>query len=260
MIIIIMAGGLGKRMQSTLPKVLHKVHGIPMLVRIINQAKLLLPNKILIVVGKYKPIIEKTLNEYLLPIDFEKIEYIYQSESLGTGHAIQCCKSYIDHYYQTSNNGNQILILSGDTPMITYETMKNLLSFIDENIDKKNNKKCSNKIMTTILENPYANGRIIRDKNSNEFIKIVEEKDCTEEEKKNQEVNCGIYVFDGKLLMENIMKLNNNNAQHEYYLTDIIKILKNNGNQIDIYQLPKDKQYELTNVNTKEQLEKINLL
>ena len=236
--IIIMAGGLGKRMKSDLPKVLHKVNGIPMLVRVIKEARQLDPNHIFIVVGKYKPIIISVLEKY---IKLDDIQFINQEQSLGTGHAIQCCVSELEKL-----NDNPILILSGDTPLITSKTIKKIVEYQGDN-----------KIMTSILTEPYGNGRIIRNIND-EFEKIIEEKDCTEEEKKVKEVNCGTYVFKNKVLCKYLSYLDNNNAQNEYYITDLIKILKNNNQTIDIYILPIEKHYELTNVNTKEQLYKIN--
>src|SRR3989304_10164889 len=137
MYIIIMAGGLGKRMKSDIPKVLHKVGEMPMLVKIIKTARELKPDKILVIVGKYKDMIEDTLKQY---IDMKDIEFIIQEESLGTGHAIQCCKFYFEKM------GNEsLLILSGDTPLLTVETIKDF--------ERGNN----NKIMTTILEKPYGN-------------------------------------------------------------------------------------------------------
>lgn len=240
--IVILAGGLGKRMKSDIPKVLHEVGGIPMLVRVITQAKKLNPKSILIVVGKYKIIIKETLSKYF---DVNEFVFINQEPALGTGHALQCCVEYL----KNENENSEVLILSGDAPLITSETMKNMY---------ENDGKIDVRIMTTILEEPCGNGRIIKD-NNNEFERIVEEKDCNDIERKIQEVNCGIYVFRNKLLCENLRYLDNNNAQKEYYLTDMVKILKDNVNaNIDIYVLPKDIQWQLTNVNTKEQKEKLN--
>lgn len=241
-----MAGGLGKRMNSDLPKVLHKVSDKPMLVKIIDAALPINPVKILIVVGKYRPIIEDVLNQYITPLVMNtKIEFINQMESLGTGHAIQCCTNYFKNIPNTT-----ILILSGDTPLLTTNTIQDFMTY---------NQHIRNKIMTTILENPYGNGRIVRDSNNNnKFMKIVEEKDCNEIEKKIEEVNCGIYMFESHILMKYITKLTNNNAQSEYYLTDVVKIIKDNDHPISIYVLPKNKQYELMNVNTHQQLEMIN--
>ena len=247
-----MAGGLGKRMLSDTPKVLHLINGEPMLVKIIKQALQLNPTKILIVVGKYKSIIQNCLLKFI-DNAINQIEFIYQSESLGTGHAIMCCIDYLLFCVYNANNANNanntinantVLVLSGDTPLISSETMQNM-------IDYNNQKSYNNTIMTTILENPHGNGRIIRNINDNTFIKIIEEKDCNSYEKDVKEVNCGIYVFNIKTLCENITKIDRNNAQNEYYLTDIFKHITHN---LGIYELKREKQYELINVNTPEQL------
>jgi bifunctional N-acetylglucosamine-1-phosphate-uridyltransferase/glucosamine-1-phosphate-acetyltransferase GlmU-like protein len=151
-IIIIMAGGLGKRMNSSIPKVLHKISGKPMLVHVILQAQLLSPQKILIVVGKYKDIIETTLREY---ISLDTIEFIIQSEALGTGHAIQCCRDTLLQYDNTN-----VVILSGDTPLLQSTTISDML--IGFNVAK---------IVTTRMNIPTGYGRIIE---TNDFFdKIV---------------------------------------------------------------------------------------
>ena len=146
-----MAGGLGKRMKSTIPKVLHLFHSIPMLIRIIRQAKKLIPHKILIVVGKYKDIIEKTIIKW--ENNLNGIQFVMQEPANGTGHAIQCCIPDIKNY-----DLSQVLILNGDNPLIKSETMIKMFNKLNE----KNN--CC--IMTTYLDKPYGNGRIILDKNS----------------------------------------------------------------------------------------------
>ena len=238
--IIIMAGGLGKRMKSKIPKVLHLFHNIPMLIRIIRQAKKLIPHKILIVVGKYKHIIEKTIIKW--ENNLNGIQFVMQEPANGTGHAIQCCVPDIKKY-----DLSKVLILNGDNPLIKSETMIKMFNKLNE----KNN--CC--IMTTHLDKPQGNGRIILDKNSI-FNKIIEEKDCNEEEKKIDLVNSGLYCFNSHVLVDNIMKLNNNNAQNEYYLTDVMEIIKNNTKtNIDYIIHPKNKQYELIGINTKEHLE-----
>jgi len=234
-----MSGGLGKRMKSELPKVLHKVNQVPMVVRVIKEAIKLNPKNILLVVGKYKNIIEKTLKEYNV---LEKITFIIQEEPLGTGHAVQCCKDFL---FINCNKDDKVLVLSGDTPMITHKLMKDMLFFKDV------------KMMYTKRENPKGYGRVQTLKG--EFIRIVEDKDCNEKELKNQQVNCGIYSFRNELLSKYLNYITNNNAQKEYYLTDLMEILKNNGNyNIELYYLEKEYQNQLIGVNTKEQLDELN--
>jgi bifunctional N-acetylglucosamine-1-phosphate-uridyltransferase/glucosamine-1-phosphate-acetyltransferase GlmU-like protein len=205
-----------------------------MLVHVILQAELLSPQKILVVVGKYKDIIETTLREY---ISLDKIEFIIQSKALGTGHAIQCCRDTLLQYTDTN-----VLILSGDTPLLQSATIIDML--IDFNIAK---------IVATRMDIPTGYGRIIS--KNGVFDKIVEEKDCSIEQKLVKNVNCGVYAFDSKILCKYLPLLTNQNAQNEYYLTDIIELIKN-GEQIhiDLYDIPIKQQREITGVNTIEQL------
>ena len=159
LIIIIMAGGLGKRMNSTLPKVLHPIKGIPMICKIIEEANKLNPSKIFVIVGKYKKIIEETINN-------NNIEYIIQEEALGTGHALLCSRNKLLNF-----PNHNVLILSGDVPLITSETMINICTN-------------PNSIVVTSLDDPKGYGRIIED-DSNRFQKIVEEKDCNDRDRKS---------------------------------------------------------------------------
>jgi len=233
-IIIVMAGGLGKRMNSDLPKVLHNFGNKPMLLKIVHKAMLLDPLKIFIVVGKYRNIIEETLRQY---ISLDNIEFIIQPEALGTGHAIQCCRDELLKY-----NDTNVVILSGDTPLLKSATIRDIM----DNFHKV-------KIVTTIMNNPSGYGRIIE--TDGVFHKIVEEKDCSLEEKLVKKVNCGVYAFETDVLCKYLPLLQNNNAQNEYYLTDVIELIKN-GEQIniDLYDIPEDKQIQIMGVNTIEQL------
>lgn len=234
LIVIVMAGGLGKRMKSDIPKVLHKLGNKPMLVRVLETSFLLNPKKILLVVGKYRNIIQQTIQNF---ISIDKIEFIDQPEAKGTGDAVKCCMENLLEY-----NNHTVLILSGDVPLVSEETMLNTVN---------DTKMC--KIVVTKVNNPQGLGRILL--NENKFIKIVEEKDCNEEQKKINIVNTGIYAFNSNILCKYLPLIKNNNAQNEYYLTDIIEIIKNNEKiDIDMFEISKDKQYELTGVNTPEQL------
>ena len=236
-IIIIMAGGLGKRMQSDLPKVLHKINGIPMLARVIEQANLINPKKIIIVVGKYRDVIEKTLSNY---ISLENVQFIIQPTALGTGHAIQCCRDELLKHHDTN-----VVILSGDTPLIKSQTIKELLTDFQHV-----------KLVTTSMENPFGYGRIVE--RNNIFERITEEKDCTQTEQLIKKVNCGIYAFDLYLLCKYLPLLTTSNSQQEYYLTDMIELIQK-GEQIrvDLIDIPKDRQLEIMGVNTPEQLKEL---
>jgi bifunctional UDP-N-acetylglucosamine pyrophosphorylase/glucosamine-1-phosphate N-acetyltransferase len=245
MIAVIMAGGLGKRMGSNISKVLYKVCGVPMIIRIINTLKYLSYSKnlekIIIVVGKYKNEIKNVIDNFIDNEDyFPKIVYVNQKETLGTGHALMCCNDELIKYPETD-----ILILSGDVPMLSVDTIKNL---VDVNSDIK--------IITTIISDPYSYGRIIL--KDGKFNKIVEEKDCDKNELKILTVNCGIYCIKSKLLCDNFKYLKNDNCQSEYYLTDIIEII-NKREKIDVGMLNIDKEkiHEIMGINTINQLTKL---
>ena len=235
-----MAGGLGKRMQSDLPKVLHNLDNKQILVRVLENSFLLNPKKILVVVGKYKDIISSTIKNYL---SLENIDFIDQPEAKGTGDAIKCCREVLLNY-----NDHNVLILSGDVPLVSKETMLNTVKEV---------KEC--KIVVTKVDNPQGLGRILL--KNNRFIKIIEDKDCEDEQKKIDLVNTGIYAFNSDILCKYLPMIENNNSQKEYYLTDIIEIIKVNEKiNIDMFEISKKKQYELTGVNTKQQLIELNEL
>jgi len=248
MIVLIMAGGLGKRMESEIPKVLHQVvnpqdkqEKLPMLIHVIKTALKTNPTKIYIIVGKYKDIIEKEINNYIkLNIISDNIDYIIQEEALGTGHAILCSLPKIKKY-----NSEQVLILSGDVPLISLNTLDNLIK--DEH----------NKLLITKLDNPFGCGRIIWDDNNN-IIRIVEEKDCNNQERFIKYVNCGIYKIKCNDLLNLIPKIDNKNKSNEYYLTDIIDLMRTENIPIKSYELGNQSIYEIKNVNTKDDLDNLN--
>lgn len=234
--IIIMAGGLGKRMNSELPKVLHKLKNKPMLVHILETSLKLNVYKICIVVGKFYNIIKNTLNQYISKdIIDSKIQFIMQEEPLGTGHAIMCCKNFLSKLPEYITN---ICILSGDVPLITCNSINNLLNNV------------YSKILIAKMPNPYGYGRIKIQ--NNKFVKIIEEKDCNDDEKKIVFINSGIYSFNTKLLLHYIDKLDNNNNQQEYYLTQIFELIANDNIRIDLSIIQDIK--EISGINSQEQL------
>jgi UDP-N-acetylglucosamine diphosphorylase/glucosamine-1-phosphate N-acetyltransferase len=250
LVTIIMAGGLGKRMNSDLPKVLHKIAGVPMICHILTKLKNLSSDKpsdkkVMIVVGKYRQIIEETINNFLQEKDLqfliEKIQYIDQFEPMGTGHAIQCCRSELLKY----QNAN-VLILSGDVPLISSQLMMKMITNLN-----------TIRIAVTRLENSTGYGRILE--KDGKFDKIVEEKDCNAEQKTIQKVNCGLYAVDCNTLCRYLPYLKNNNSQNEYYLTDIIEIIKceEHIDAVEMYEISKKSQHEIMGVNTIQQLEEL---
>jgi bifunctional UDP-N-acetylglucosamine pyrophosphorylase/glucosamine-1-phosphate N-acetyltransferase len=245
LVITIMAAGEGKRMNSSLPKVLHKFKNIPMLVRIIKES-LIISNKIIIITGKYDELIKQTINEYILEeMELQKLQYVQQKNPCGTGDAI---KSTL-HLY---NKNELVVILNGDMPLINSKLLNKFI------YDGTNNS-----IMVCNLEKPTGYGRIIyennnnNNNNNNKFIKIQEEKDCSEDQKKIKIVNCGLYKFESELLLKYIPQINNNNNQKEYYLTDILEILINNQYMIDTYLLDESDNKYIMGVNNQEELKNL---
>tara|TARA_B100000900_G_C20574090_1_gene714574 strand:- start:720 stop:1472 length:753 start_codon:yes stop_codon:yes gene_type:complete len=237
-IIFILAGGDGKRMNSDLPKVLHSVNGLPMIIHVLDSAIQTNPLKIVIIVGKHYNQIKNTIESY----NIFNIEYIIQENPMGTGHAVMCCNHVI-----LQNINTNVLILNADVPLIKHTTLNHL-------IDNHNDVS----LIVTDLDNPFGYGRIILD-NNNDFLNIVEEKDCNDNEKKITTINSGIYIFKSTLLNKYLSKISNYNAQCEYYLTDLLKIIKNHekNTHFQMYNLDKKQQIEILGVNNKEQLENI---
>lgn len=248
-ITIIMAGGLGKRMKSPIPKVLQLVKDKPMIYYVIQKALEINSEHVLIIVGKYKDMIQKEIESLFSANEYSRIVYINQPEVLindelkvqGTGDAIKCCIPFL-----TSNNINSdtnVIILSGDVPLIEKETIENLLLQ-------------QNTLLITSLENPTGCGRIIFSEDQKNIIKIIEEKDCTEEERQIKYVNCGIYNLTVKNIIEYIPLIKNENKNQEYYLTDIVELISNQ--KLNYYELPFEKQNQIININTKEELDNVN--
>jgi UDP-N-acetylglucosamine diphosphorylase/glucosamine-1-phosphate N-acetyltransferase len=226
-IVLIMAGGLGSRMNSDLPKVLHEIDGVPMIRRVVNSAlEIDQTTLIYVIVGKHRSLIEKCL-----PQDNHRIFFVNQSEPKGTGHAIQCCREELLKYSEET----RVLILSGDVPLFSTESMLALLNYSTK----------SAVIVSTCMEEPRGYGRIVDSK-------IVEDKDCSDYEKTICNVNCGIYAFSNRFLCERLPTLNNQNAQSEYYFTSIFDHV--GKDDVMLFEIKKDKQHEVRGVNTKEEL------
>jgi len=193
-LVIILAGGYGKRMKSDIPKVLHILNGEPMLIKLIKEVIKVKPDKILLVVGIHKELILSELIKWNLGGNIILVE---QENPCGTGHAVKCCEEYLP-------NDSNVLILSGDTPCVSCNTMNIFFNNNNNNV----------KIGITYLDNPTGYGRIYEE--NEKFVKIIEEKDCSESKRTINKVNCGIYTFKSELIKKYINQLNNNNNQNEY--------------------------------------------
>ena len=235
-IVLIMAGGLGKRMNSDIPKVLHVLNGLPLIVHVVKSALLINDSPIIyIIVGSFRDQIEMSVNAHF---GFNsRIRFIDQPEPLGTGHAIRCCIKELNEYSKKV----KVLILSGDVPLFSAKYMCELLTTCRKTT-----------IVSTTIENPFGYGRIIE--KDGKFVRITEEKDCSEEEKAICKVNCGIYVFENELLCKNVPLIKNNNAQNEYYLTSIFETIEC---EVDLFEVSSENQHQVCGINTREQLEQM---
>ncbi len=231
---IILAAGKGTRMKSEKPKVLHEIFNKTLLgyvIDAVNNTKLADEN--FIIVGHQAEQVEEFVKS-----NYSNAKTILQSPQLGTGHAVSMVLPYLNNYY-----GN-IIILCGDTPLITSETLKEFVEF-----HKNNNSDIT--VMSAIFDSPFGYGRIIR-KSDNTVDSIVEEKDASPEQKSIKEINAGIYCIKWEKVKNAFTELQTNNAQGEYYLTDIIKWGNNNGLKVDAYTL-KDNE-EIYGINSKSNL------
>lgn len=225
--IIILAAGKGTRMRSTKPKVLHAVGGKPILGHVLNCAKNLKPNKIIVIYGYGGEQVKQAFNT-------ESIIWVEQKEQLGTGHAVQ---QAIPHLDDDANS----LILLGDVPLVDVDACKQLIEGSQDNMV----------VQSFIKSDPTGYGRILR--NNDGLVKaIVEHKDATSEQRKVNEVNTGIMAMPSAHLKSWLQRLNNNNAQKEYYLTDIVGFAVEDG--INVSASIIDDEWSVTGINSKQDL------
>ncbi|UHA61037.1 bifunctional UDP-N-acetylglucosamine diphosphorylase/glucosamine-1-phosphate N-acetyltransferase GlmU [Metabacillus litoralis] len=211
---VILAAGQGTRMKSSLYKVLHPVCGKPMVQHVLDQVSQLTLSKIVTIVGHGAEKVKSQLGD--------QTEYALQSEQLGTAHAVMQAAPFLE------NEEGTTIVICGDTPLITSETMAALLSHHQESQAKAT-------VLTAKAEDPTGYGRIVRnDKGTVE--KIVEHKDASEIERELTEINTGTYCFDNKELFEALSHVSNDNVQGEYYLPDVIEILQKEGKIVSAYQ------------------------
>ncbi|APH06726.1 bifunctional UDP-N-acetylglucosamine diphosphorylase/glucosamine-1-phosphate N-acetyltransferase GlmU [Bacillus weihaiensis] len=211
---VILAAGQGTRMKSSLYKVLHPVCGKPMVQHVLNQVSKLDLSKTVTVVGHGAEKVKAQLGD--------ATEYALQSEQLGTAHAVMQAASYLE------NEKGTTIVVCGDTPLITSETMSALLAHHQESQAKAT-------ILTANAEDPTGYGRIVRNAEGS-VEKIVEHKDATETERKLTEINTGTYCFDNEELFKALSNVSNDNVQGEYYLPDVIEILQKEGKIVSAYQ------------------------
>ena len=227
---VILAAGMGTRMKSKMPKVLHTVCGKPLSKWVIDASKAAGADKVCAVVGHKAETVKEVLGDVC--------EFALQAEQKGTGHAVMQAIDVI------KNSKGEVVILNGDTPLITAETINKAIEY-----HKNNGNQAT--VITAILDDATGYGRIVRD-NDGSVLKIVEQKDASEEEKKINEVNSGMYDFDAQSLVYALDKITPNNAQGEYYLTDTLEILLSAGKKIGGYAISDND--EIRGINDRVQL------
>jgi len=249
---VILAAGMGKRMNSDLPKVLHPALGVPLVHHVLDRLGPLHPERVILVVGHKEELVRGACAS-------RGVRFATQSPQLGTGHAVQVAWSEIEAKGSAgagagAGSGSsatpapeRVLVLAGDMPLVRTETLRRLL----ERHAREGNGVT---VLTGLLADPSGYGRVIRD-DAGRFVKIVEEKDATDAERAVNEVNSGIYVFDRTPLKAALASLRADNRQKEYYLTDTLASMRGAGLGVGIE--PATHESELMGVNTVAQLAEV---
>ena len=207
---VILAAGKGTRMKSEQSKVLHQIAGHPLAYYPVHLCQTLGCEKTVMVVGHQAQQVEEAFSD-------QSVSFVLQEEQLGTGHALQVTASAFEGFSGT------LLLLCGDVPLLREQTLRQLIA-------RHRAEHSSVTVLTACMDNPFGYGRIVRAADGIE--KIVEQKDATDEEKKLQEINTGIYAFEAPLVFDLLQKIGRDNAQGEYYLTDIISLAKAAGHRV----------------------------
>jgi bifunctional UDP-N-acetylglucosamine pyrophosphorylase/glucosamine-1-phosphate N-acetyltransferase len=234
---VILAAGLGKRMSSDLPKVLHSALGRPLLHHVLRHLDPLRPERTVVVVGHRAPLVRESLRGRV-------IRFATQSPQLGTGHAVQAAWGEIEPGRGAVPGVETVLVLAGDMPLVRTATLRALLlRHAREGNDVT--------FLSGELADPEGYGRVIRSGDGS-FLRIVEQKDATPAERAVREVNSGVYCFRLARLKEALGTLQTDNRQQEYYLTDTLAYLRAQGGRIGVERAAESR--ELLGVNTPEQL------
>jgi len=230
--IVIMAAGKGTRMKSDLPKVLHPANGRPVVEYVIEKSQALEPEMIVLITGHQSEKVRQATSKF-------DVRYALQEPQHGTGHAVMQAEPLLKEF------DGEIIILSGDAPLFTTATLKELVAFHRAN-------RAVATVLTAEIDDPTGYGRVIRSGNGEEVLRIVEQKDASDEEKAVNEINSGVYVFNATELFEALNSITNENAQQEYYLTDVFGICFGKGLKVCAFKVADPN--EIRGINTPEQL------
>lgn len=232
---IVLAAGKGKRMNSDLPKVLHEINGRPMIKMVLDTLAGFSFEKIVVVIGHKGEAVQKALTGY-------DVDFVWQHDQRGTGHAVMLCRQALGSFEGTT------LVALGDVPFLSAGSLEQLFK---AHQDSSSSATC----FSALVEDATGYGRIVREGNSAILKEIVEHKDASEEVLKINEINSGTFCYDNRSLFEALDKISDKNSQGEYYLTDTIKIMHDNGLLVSV--VTTDNPDELEGVNSVEQLERL---
>jgi UDP-N-acetylglucosamine pyrophosphorylase len=219
-------------MQSDLPKVLHQANGRPLIEYVLDTSFSLDPDVVILIIGHQSELVKAAAEKY-------RVNTALQEPQLGTGHAVMQAEAQLDGFE------GDVLILSGDAPLVNPVTLQKLIAF-------HHSRNAVATVLTADMEDPSGYGRIIRQVNSDSVLKIVEQKDASAIEREVREINSGIYVFNARILFEALRQITTNNTQKEYYLTDVFSICFQGGKRV--YAFKTDNPNEIIGINTPEQL------
>jgi bifunctional UDP-N-acetylglucosamine pyrophosphorylase/glucosamine-1-phosphate N-acetyltransferase len=234
---VILAAGEGTRMKSGLAKVLHEICGRPMIAHVLESLEELSPSKTIVVVGHQADAVIERLSG--VETSGGELEFVMQKERLGTGHAVMQARPVLERFKGT------IMVLTGDTPLLKGSTLGAFLRFHRE-------ADASATVMSAVVEDATGYGRILKDDNG-DLMGIIEHKDATEEQRLIGEFNSGIFCFESDLLFTALQRVDRRNVQGEYYLTDVIGILRSDGCRVAVYRI--ENSDEVMGVNDRDQLE-----
>lgn len=230
--VILLAAGKGKRMKSDLPKVLHEIEGRPMIRWLLDTLVPMNFDRLIAVIGHGGDLVKQALKDY-------SVEFVWQHDQLGTGHAVKMAKEAMAGFDGTT------LVAAGDVPFLSRESIEKLFELHDRT-------GAVATCLSAVFPDPTGYGRIIRDGVSDRLKDIVEHKDASEEIRKIREINSGTFCFDTRELFQAIERIGKDNAQGEYYLTDVVKIFHSNGLTVSVVSA--DNPDEVRGVNSVDQL------
>ncbi len=236
--VVILAAGKGTRMKSKKPKVLHSLLGRSMIEYVVDTALSLQPQFVGVVIGYEGHAVKKELQD-------KPVSFIEQNEQLGTGHALMQAASDLGDF------SGMVLCINGDTPLLQPQTLQSM-------VEKHGEEKVKASVLTTELETPHGYGRVIRDENTTLLKAIIEEKDLPDEYGSIKEINAGSYVFDSPSIFQVLRKIDNDNAQGEYYITDVVAVWSREGKKVRAHKA--ENYQEILGINDRAELARVEKL